>query len=142
MIKVLVNDQREHPSSFTPLTPFPSRGFHARAVGTVRTPSGRRERPRGRTDPPDGSPGPSGHRLGGPQRTFVPKHPNSAPFDHKAAMSMSVPIAHSAPVKCDLRLSNAAADAAPSSIHVVESAMRGVSDGSEAFPANLDWLDG
>ena len=40
-------------------TPFPSQEIRPRAVGTVRTPSGRREAQRGRTDPFQASPGPS-----------------------------------------------------------------------------------
>ena len=125
-----------------PLTPSLAGDSDRAPLGTVRTPSGRRERPRGRTDPPDGSPGPSGHKLGGPQRTFVPKHPNSAPFDHNAAMPTMEPSDHSAAVKCDLSLSDAAADAAPSSVHVAAGTVRAVLDSSEAFPAQFDWLRG
>ena len=40
------------------LTPSLPRETVRATVGTVRTPSGRRERPRGRTDPCLGSPGP------------------------------------------------------------------------------------
>ena len=57
-------------------------------------------------------------------------------------MSMRRAMAHSDPEKCDLSLSYAAVDAAPSSVHGAASTMQRVSDGSEAFPAQLDWLHG
>ena len=60
------------------LTPFPHRGsVHAR-IWAVRTPSGRRGRPGGRTDPPDGSPGPRTHKESGPQRTQSQPRSSSA----------------------------------------------------------------
>ena len=70
----------------------------------------------------------------------MPKHPNSAPFDHKAAMSMSVPIAHSAPVKCDLPLSDRTGDAAPRSVKVVEGSERLASEGYKGLRTQHDSL--
>ena len=74
---VLVCGQYENKAAF--LTPFLSREIRSHAVGTVRTPSGHRGRPRGRTDPPDGSPGPWEHKESGPQRAGLPERPSAAP---------------------------------------------------------------
>ena len=57
-------------------------------------------------------------------------------------MPMRRGMAHSEPEKCDLPLSDADADAAPSSVHGAQTTVQRVSDGSEAFPAQLDWLHG
>ena len=61
------------------LTPFLTRGSRPGAVGTVRTPSGRREARRGRTDPFKVSPGPSSSVEGGHQRKKAMNRPSSAP---------------------------------------------------------------
>ena len=70
----------------------------------------------------------------------MPKHPNSAPFDHNAAMPMLVPIAHSAPVKCDLPLSDRTGDAAPRSVKVVEGSERLASEGYKGLRTQHDSL--
>ena len=61
------------------VTPFLTRGSRPGAVGTVRTPSGRREARRGRTDPFKVSPGPSSSVEGGHQGKKVMERPSSAP---------------------------------------------------------------
>ena len=56
------------------LNPFRTRIKRPRAL---RTPSGRRGRPRGRTGSSDGSPGPQSCNEGGPERAGVPFRPSS-----------------------------------------------------------------
>ena len=60
------------------VNPFPLPGRPRARIWTDRTPSCRREPPRGRTDPPDRSPGPWKHKEGGPQRTSRTIRPWSA----------------------------------------------------------------
>ena len=55
-------------------------------------------------------------------------------------MPTGTSLAHSAPVKCVLSLPDAAADAAPSSIHIAAGPMRAAVDRCKAFPGQLDWL--
>ena len=55
-------------------------------------------------------------------------------------MPMRRAMAHSEPVKCDLTLSDADADAAPSSLHMCAGPAQAALEGYKAFPAQLDWL--
>ena len=64
----------------------------------------------------------------------------SGRLSHKSAMPTGTSLAHSAPVKCVLRLPDAAADAAPSSIHIAAGPMQAAVDRRKAFPGQLDWL--
>ena len=61
-------------------------------------------------------------------------------LSHKSAMPTGTSLAHSAPVKCVLSLPDAAADAAPSSIHIAAGPMQAAVDRRKAFPGQLDWL--
>ena len=63
-----------------------------------------------------------------------------SPFAHKSAMPTGTSLAHSAPVKCVLSLPDAAADAAPSSIHIAAGPVRAAVDRCKGFPGQLDWL--
>ena len=60
------------------------------------------------------------------------------PSGLQAAMASVGAVAHSAPVKCVLTLSDPAEDVAPSSFHVVERSVHAVVYGREAFSAELD----
>ena len=64
----------------------------------------------------------------------------SGRLSHKSAMPTGTSLAHSAPVKCVLSLPDAAADAAPSSIHIAAGPMQAAVDRRKAFPGQLDWL--
>ena len=102
------------------LTPFPRRGSRPGAVGTVRTPSGRREARRGRTDPFKVSPGPSSSVEGGHQRKKATIWPSSPSF---GALSDGRPTAchgHSQPANHGMPWASAAATLAYACHHMFE----------------------
>ena len=94
------------------------------AVGAVRARVGCRERPRGRTDPPGGSPGPPDLTLGGKDREkyFGP-----------SSRSMAVGCdGHFHPVNHGVSLASPVAALAHASQHRSEWAYQAFLDGSEA----------
>ena len=104
----------------TCLTPFLHRGSRPGAVGTVRTPSGRREARRGRTDPFKVSPGPSSSVEGGHQRKKATIWPSSPSF---GALSDGRPTAchgHSQPANHGMPWASAAATLAYACHHMFE----------------------
>ena len=113
------------------LTPSPPRRFKTVAVGSVHARGGRRERPRSRTDPPGGSPGPWEHKEGGHQRTRLPTRPSRL-----SGLDGGCPASrHAQPVNHGTSLSDPAATLATVSFHKVEHLCQVPLDGSDALLA-------
>ena len=87
---------------------------------SIGTRGGRRGRPRGRTDPPDGSPGSPEQNNGGPPRAEVPFWAISSRFRPMRDGLPSAAYRHSAPANHAASLSAVAATLACACHHMIE----------------------